>query len=198
MQVTHLDLNGLILFSLPMYRDGRGFFVERYRSERFEEYLPGKEFVQDNHSRSRPGVLRGLHYQRDPEQGKLVGAIRGRIWDVAVDIRADSPTFGKSFGTELSDENGRLLWIPAGFAHGFCVLGDEPADVLYKVDASYNAAGEGGIHWADPELAISWPVLDPIVSKRDEWLDSFATYRAKALAWDRELASMNTSPFIAK
>jgi dTDP-4-dehydrorhamnose 3,5-epimerase len=198
MQVTHIDLNGPILFSLPVHRDDRGFFVERYRAEQFEEYLPGKEFVQDNHSRSRPGVLRGLHYQRNPEQGKLVGAIRGRIWDVAVDIRAESLTFGKSFGTELSDENGRLLWIPAGFAHGFCVLGDEPADVLYKVDASYNAAGEGGIHWADPDLAISWPLLDPIVSQRDEWLDSFATYRAKALARDLELASMNTSPLTAK
>jgi dTDP-4-dehydrorhamnose 3,5-epimerase len=198
MRVWQLDLKGLILFSLPVHKDGRGFFVERYRLERFEEYLPGTEFVQDNHSRSRPGVLRGLHYQRNPEQGKLVGVIRGRIWDVAVDIRADSPTFGKSFGVELSDENGRLFWIPAGFAHGFCVLGDEPADVLYKVDASYNAAGEGGIHWADSELAIAWPVSSPVVSNRDEWLDSFATYRAKALVWDRELASMNSSPLTAK
>jgi dTDP-4-dehydrorhamnose 3,5-epimerase len=198
MKVHHLDLKGLILFTLPVYRDERGFFVERYQSERFAAFLPGKDFVQDNHSRSRPGVLRGLHYQRDPEQGKLVGAIRGRIWDVAVDIRADSSTFGKSHATELSDENGRLLWIPAGFAHGFCVLGDEPADVLYKVDTSYSAAGEGGIHWADPELAIPWPVPSPMVSKRDEWLESFATYRAKAIAWDRELASNNTSPVLAK
>src|SRR5277367_2696742 len=112
MKATHLDLQGLILFSLPVYRDARGFFVERYQTERFAEFLPGKDFVQDNHSRSLPGVLRGLHYQRNPEQGKLVGAIRGRIWDVVVDIRVDSPTFGKSFGIELSDENGRLLWIP--------------------------------------------------------------------------------------
>jgi dTDP-4-dehydrorhamnose 3,5-epimerase len=117
---------------------------------------------------------------------------------VAVDIRADSPTFGTSYATELSDENGHLLWIPAGFAHGFCVLGDEPADVIYKVDSSYNATGEGGIHWADPDLAISWPVPNPIVSKRDEWLESFATYRAKAKAWTRELASKNTSAVLAK
>jgi dTDP-4-dehydrorhamnose 3,5-epimerase len=198
MKVIHLDLPGLILFTLPVYKDARGFFVERYQAERFAAYLPGADFVQDNHSRSLPGVLRGLHYQRDPEQGKLVGAIRGRIWDVAVDIRVDSPTFGKTYATELSEENGRLLWIPAGFAHGFCVLGDEPADVVYKVDASYNAAGEGGIHWADPDLAISWPVPKPMVSKRDEWLESFASYRTKAFAWASELASNNASPILAK
>jgi dTDP-4-dehydrorhamnose 3,5-epimerase len=198
MKVLQLDLSGLILVSLPVHKDARGFFLERYQAERFAEFLPGKDFVQDNHSRSKPGVLRGLHYQRDPEQGKLVGVIRGRIWDVAVDIRADSPTFGKSFGTELSDENGQLLWIPPGFAHGFCVLGDESADVLYKVDAGYNAAGEGGIHWADPELAISWPVPNPMVSNRDEWLDSFATYRAKASDWAHELASNDPVPVLAK
>src|SRR5262245_29671125 len=124
MKATHLDLKGLILFSLPVHSDARGFFVERYQSERFAEHLPCEHFVQDNHSRSIPGVLRGLHYQTDPAQGKLVGTIRGRIWDVAVDIRTDSPTFGKSFGVELSDENGLALWIPAGFAHGFCVLGN--------------------------------------------------------------------------
>lgn len=194
MNAVHLDLKGLILFSLPVHKDARGFFMERYQSDRFAEFLPGTEFVQDNHSRSLPGVLRGLHYQRRPEQGKLVGAIRGRIWDVAVDIRPDSPTFGNSYATELSDENGRLLWIPAGFAHGFCVLGGEPADVLYKVDASYNAAGEGGIHWADPDLGIAWPLSSPIVSKRDEWLQSFATYRA----WAGELAANNTSTVLAK
>jgi dTDP-4-dehydrorhamnose 3,5-epimerase len=194
MKVHQLDLNGLILFSLPVYRDDRGFFMERFQGDRFAEFLPGKDFVQDNHSRSRPGVLRGLHFQRDPEQGKLVGVIRGRIWDVAVDIRPDSPTFGKSYGIELSDENGQLLWIPAGFAHGFCVLGDEPADVLYKVDARYNAQGEGGIHWADPALAIAWPIPRPTVSRRDEWLDSFASYRTKATTWTGVSASINPTP----
>jgi dTDP-4-dehydrorhamnose 3,5-epimerase len=193
MNVIHLDLKGLILFSLPLHKDERGFFVERYQSKRFEPYLPGKDFVQDNHSRSLPGVLRGLHYQRQPAQGKLVGVIRGRIWDVAVDVRHNSPTFGESFATELSDENGRLLWIPAGFAHGFCVLGDEPADVLYKVDALYNGPGEGGIHWADPDLAIRWPLPGPIVSARDEQLASFAAYRARPIAWDRELPAPGTS-----
>ena len=107
-----------------------------------------------------------------------MGVVRGRIWDVAVDIRPDSRTCGRSVGLELSDVNGRLLWIPAGFAHGFCVVGDEPADVLYKVDAPYNPAGEAGISWADPDLAIPWPMRDPTESPRDQLLPSFAEYRA--------------------
>ena len=130
-----------------------------------------------------PGVLRGIHYQHRPAQGKLVGVIRGRIWDVAVDLRADSPTYGQHYHVELSDLNGRLLWMPAGFGHGFCVLGDEAADVLYKVDAPYDATGEGGIHWADPDLAIPWPVRAPIISTRDQGLASFAAYKARPVAW---------------
>jgi dTDP-4-dehydrorhamnose 3,5-epimerase len=128
-------------------------------------------------------VLRGLHYQFSPPQGKLVGVTRGSIWDVAVDIRAESPTYGQSYGVELSDMNGRLLWIPAGFAHGFCVLGDEPADVIYKTDGEYNPTSENGIHWADPDLAIEWPVNEPVVSDRDEALESFATYRERKIRW---------------
>jgi dTDP-4-dehydrorhamnose 3,5-epimerase len=102
-----------------------------------------------------------------------------------VDIRPDSATYGQSFGTELSDENGLMLWIPAGFAHGFCVLGDDMADVLYKTDAEYNGDAEGGILWSDPDLAIDWPVTDPIVSSRDENLQTFAQYRADPAPWDR-------------
>src|SRR5947208_15331150 len=128
MQLTALDAEGLLLIELDIYRDSRGFFVERYNRERFHANGMEFDFVQDNHSRSLPGVLRGLHYQYDPPQGKLVGVVRGRIWDVAVDLRPGSPTFGKHAGVELSDENGLLLWIPPGFAHGFCILGDEPAD----------------------------------------------------------------------
>lgn len=179
MQVERLPLDGLVLITPQIYRDERGFFIERFQRDRFREHGLPTEFVQDNHSRSLPGVLRGLHFQSDPGQGKLIGVVRGRIWDVAVDIRPASPTFGKSFGIELSDENGLLLWIPAGFAHGFCTLGDDPADVLYKVDAPYRPAGEGGLHWADPDLAIAWPIRDPIVSARDEKLSSFAEYRQK-------------------
>ena len=185
MQIVPVEIKGLALIELKVHGDARGFFVERFQQDRFREHGLPTTFVQDNHSRSAPGVLRGLHYQLQPSQGKLVGVVRGRIWDVAVDIRPGSSAFGQHVGVELSDMNGRLLWIPPGFAHGFCVLGDEPADVLYKVDANYNPAGEGGISWNDPDLAIPWPLSNPTVSKRDQGLHSFAQYRAKPPAWDR-------------
>jgi dTDP-4-dehydrorhamnose 3,5-epimerase len=193
MKVTHLGIEGVLLIELVVHHDGRGFFVERFQVERFREQGLPTELVQDNQNRSRPGVLRGLHYQHTPPQGKLVGVTRGRIWDVAVDIRADSPTFGRCVGAELSDENGRLLWIPPGFAHGFCVLGDEPADVLYKVDALYNPRGEGGIAWDDPDLAVPWPIDDPVISDRDRSLPGFAEYRASPPLWP-SLVSPVTSP----
>lgn len=175
MSEAALVVEGLRLFTLKVHRDERGFFLERYQQERFRAFgLP--DFCQDNHSRSDPRVLRGLHYQLDPPQGKLVGVIRGRIWDVAVDLRPKSSTFGKIQGIELNDELNQLLWIPAGVAHGFCTLGDQPADVLYKVDAPYNAKGEGGILWSDPDLAIPWPIQNPILSKRDGELEPFAAY----------------------
>ena len=176
MKITRLEIQGLLLIELEARRDARGFFIERYQDAKFAELgLP--RFIQDNHSRSLPGVLRGLHYQVKPAQGKLVGVARGRIWDVAVDLRPGSPTFGRHAGAELSDENHRLLWIPPGFGHGFCVLGGEEADVLYKVDGGYNPAGEGGVLWNDPELAIAWPVAQPLVSDRDRKLPSFREYR---------------------
>jgi dTDP-4-dehydrorhamnose 3,5-epimerase len=185
MKVTPIGIQGLLLVELKVYGDARGFFVERYHQQRFAEAgFPG-QFVQDNHSRSAPGVLRGLHYQLNPSQGKLVGAIRGEIWDAAVDIRPNSPTFGKHFGVELTDVNGKLLWIPPGFAHGFCVLGTEPADVLYKVDATYNPSGEGGIMWNDPEIALPWPIKNPTISARDQGLATFAQYKARPPVWDR-------------
>ena len=176
MQVTALDAEGLLLIELDIYRDSRGFFVERYNRERFHANGMEFDFVQDNHSRSAPGVLRGLHYQYDPPQGKLVGVTRGAIWDVVVDLRPESKTFKQNFVIELSDTNGRLLWIPPGFAHGFCVLGDEPADVLYKVTAPYNPRREKGIFWADKDLAIKWPICNPIVSEKDKHLPSFAEF----------------------
>lgn len=183
MRVTPLDLDGLILVELQVWKDERGFFVERFQAERFARAgLPGA-FVQDNHSRSLPRVLRGLHYQSQPAQGKLVGVVRGRIWDVTVDLRPASATFGKHVGLELSDVNGRLLWAPPGFAHGFCVLGDEPADVVYKVDSFYAPASEGGIVWNDPDLAVAWPIADPIISARDRALESFAAYCSRPPVW---------------
>jgi dTDP-4-dehydrorhamnose 3,5-epimerase len=183
MRVTRLDIEDVLLIELAVHGDARGFFVERFQVERFREHGLPIQFAQDNHSRSGPSVLRGLHYQHTPAQGKLIGVTRGRIWDVAVDVRPDSPTFGRSASVELSDMNGRLLWIPAGFAHGFCVLGNEPADVLYKTDALYNPNGEGGIAWNDPELDVPWPIDDPIVSDRDRTMQSFASYKANPPRW---------------
>lgn len=170
MKLISSPLAGLQLLELRKFPDERGFFLERFHQEKFRELGIEEIFVQDNHSRSYPKVLRGLHFQTNPAQGKLVSCLRGRIYDVAVDLRKGSPTFGKYFGTELSDENNRVLWVPFGFAHGFCVIGDEPADVLYKVNGVYNAKTEGGIRWNDPEVGVEWPIQDPIVSPKDALL----------------------------
>lgn len=183
MKVQRLKIEGLALIELSINGDERGFFTERFKRSLFMEHGLPTDFVQDNHSRSGPGVLRGLHYQYSPCQGKLVGVTRGKIWDVAVDIRPNSATYGQSYGVELSDMNGRLVWVPSGFAHGFCVLGDEPADVLYKTDAEYNASAENGILWSDPVLAIDWPVRTPSLSERDSSLPSFAEYRSHPVEW---------------
>jgi dTDP-4-dehydrorhamnose 3,5-epimerase len=174
MQFFPLQPDGLLIVQLDVYHDARGFFVERFARQSFESGgLPGR-FAQLNHSRSLPRVLRGLHFQEG--QGKLVSVVRGSILDVAVDIRPDSRTFGQSRSVELTDANGIALWIPAGFAHGFCVLGHEPADVIYCVDVPYDRQREGGIHWADPDLAIDWRIEDPQVSERDRNLPSFAAF----------------------
>lgn len=178
MKVIKIELQDLKLLELRVFQDDRGFFTERFNQKTFAEAGILTDFVQDNHSRSVPGVLRGLHYQTNPSQGKIVGVIRGRIWDVAVDIRKNSPTFGKHFAVELSDQNGLLLWIPPGFAHGFCVLGDEPADVFYKTDSFYSPTGDAGIHWSDKDLGIEWPLHNrtPIISTKDQGLPSFRQY----------------------
>mgnify|MGYP001302107858 CR=1 FL=1 len=120
MKISKCDIEGLLVVELDLYGDSRGFFVERFNKSRFEEHGLPTSFPQDNHSRSAPGVLRGLHYQFSPQQGKLVGVTRGRVWDVAVDVRQGSKTFGQHFGVELTGENGKLFWMPPGFAHGFC------------------------------------------------------------------------------
>ncbi len=176
MKLIDTPLLGLKIIELDMHRDDRGFFVERFNEKGFAELGLPIEYFQDNFSYSLPSVIRGLHYQQNPSQAKLVGCVRGRIWDMAVDIRSQSPTFGKHFGVELSGENGKLLFIPAGFAHGFCVLGDEPADVAYKVDNCYSKEGDGGIAFDDVQLAIDWPVKNPIVSDKDRNLQSFDQY----------------------
>lgn len=189
MQVLDCPIAGLKVIQLAVHGDSRGFFVERYSEQKFAEAGLPTHYVQDNHSRSAPGVLRGLHYQYAPAQGKLVGVTRGRVWDVAVDVRPDSPTYGQHYGVELTGENGKLFWMPAGFAHGFCVLGDEPADMLYKVTGLYNASGEGGLMWNDPDLAVAWPLDEmasaPTISARDEGQSSFETYKSAPIDWNK-------------
>ncbi len=169
MRVTPTDLNEVLIIEPNVFGDTRGFFFESYNTRRFHEAI-GREvnFTQDNHSRSTRGVLRGLHYQLPPHaQAKLVRAVSGAIFDVAVDIRRSSATFGKWTGVLLSAENHRQLWIPEGFAHGFLTL-SETADVLYKASAYYSPGDEGAIAWNDPELAIQWPLdAQPVLSGKD-------------------------------
>jgi dTDP-4-dehydrorhamnose 3,5-epimerase len=185
MNVSEIKDTGLKLITPQVFRDERGFFLERFRTSWLEEQGISTEYLQENRSRSLPGVVRGLHYQFSPAQGKLVGAIRGRILDVVVDLRLGSPTFGQHFNFELSEESGQMLWIPRGFAHGFCVLGNEPADVLYQATAPYSPKTEGGIRWNDPDLGISWPVQNAIVSKKDQALPTFADFKKNPVQnWD--------------
>lgn len=166
MKFTETSLPGVILIEPKVLADDRGFFLESYHQKRFHENGIDAVFVQDNHSRSRRGVLRGLHYQEPNAQGKLVRCTRGSLFDVAVDIRRGSPTFGKWYSVEISDDNRKMLWVPPGFAHGFCALTDE-ADLLYKVTALYDAKSDRSIFWNDPELGIEWPIADPILSPKD-------------------------------
>lgn len=169
--VIPTDIPDVLILEPNVFGDERGFFFESYNQRDFEAAtgLHGITFVQDNHSRSRRGVLRGLHYQLPPKaQGKLVRVVRGAVFDVAVDIRRGSPTFGRWVGVELSESNHRQLWIPPGFAHGFLVLSDE-ADFLYKTTDYYSPAHERCIRWDDPTLAIAWPDLGvaPTLSPKD-------------------------------
>jgi dTDP-4-dehydrorhamnose 3,5-epimerase len=152
-----------------VWTDARGFFLEIWHSDRFASAGIDQRFVQDNHSRSVKGTLRGLHYQIEQAQGKLIRVVTGRIFDVAVDLRRGSPTFGRWVGTELSEDNNRQLWIPPGFAHGFYVL-SEQTDVVYKCTAHYSAEHERTLRWDDPDLAIEWPLGDgaaPLLSDKD-------------------------------
>ncbi|NQT73783.1 MAG: dTDP-4-dehydrorhamnose 3,5-epimerase [Chloroflexi bacterium] len=161
------EIGGVILVQPQVFEDGRGFFLETYKMSDFAEAGIERLFVQDNHSRSIKGTLRGLHYQKPPfEQGKLVRALRGKVFDVVVDIRKDSSTFGQWLGVTLSDKNKSMLYIPEGFAHGFMVLSDT-ADLLYKTTNVYSPEHESGIIWNDPDLNIAWPIEEPIMTDRD-------------------------------
>jgi dTDP-4-dehydrorhamnose 3,5-epimerase len=159
MKVIPTAIEGVLIFEPKVFGDERGFFFESFNGKVFEDAVGARvEFVQDNHSRSARGVLRGLHFQRPPHaQGKLVRVTQGSVYDVAVDIRRDSPTFGRWVGVELSGSNHRQMWIPAGLAHGFLVTSDS-ADFLYKTTDYYAPQAEGAVRWDDPELGIAWPL----------------------------------------
>jgi dTDP-4-dehydrorhamnose 3,5-epimerase len=176
MEISPTPIDGLKIVQLKIYHDNRGFFVERFNKKLFQDLGLPIDYFQDNHSLSAPSVIRGLHFQNNPSQAKLVGCLRGKILDVAVDIRKNSSTFGKYFSIELSAENGKLLFIPAGFAHGFAVFGNEPADVMYKVDNQFSKEGDGGIRFNDPDLKIDWQIANPIISDKDKNLPLFADY----------------------
>ena len=165
-----LGIPAVVLIEPKVFEDGRGFFMETYKMPDFVTAGIEGNFVQENHSRSSKGVLRGLHYQNPPfAQGKLVRAVRGEIFDVTVDIRKGSPTWGKWVGVILSEGNKNILYVPAGLALGFCVL-SEIAEVVYKTTGVYSAESEAGIIWSDEDLNIEWPVKEPVLSEKDEKL----------------------------
>jgi dTDP-4-dehydrorhamnose 3,5-epimerase len=173
-----LDPPEVVLVVPDVHRDPRGFFLETWHARKYAGAGIGASFVQDNQSRSARGILRGLHAQLRSPQGKLVRAARGEIFDVAVDIRPSSPTFGRFAAATLSEENAHQLWVPPGFAHGFCVL-SEVADVEYKCTTFYDPADEIAIRWDDPAIGIRWPVAEPLLSARDRAARPLAECRAR-------------------
>ncbi len=167
-EFKHLAISDVILVTPKIFGDSRGFFLEFYKHSDFVRAGIPEHFVQDNHSKSVKGVLRGLHFQKNPHaQGKLVRCISGSIFDAAVDIRKGSPSFGMWVGVELTSESGRMLYVPPGFAHGFQVTSDS-AEVLYKCTAEYAQAEERGIIWNDPDIGVRWPLPNPILSEKDK------------------------------
>lgn len=168
--VTPCDIEGLYVIEPTVFKDERGYFVETYNQKDMKEAGLDMVFVQDNQSMSTRGVLRGLHFQKQFPQGKLVRVVRGKVFDVAVDLRSDSKTYGKWFGVELSAENMKQFYIPEGFAHGFLVLSDE-AEFCYKCTDFYHPGDEGGLAWNDPEIGVEWPLeegVDLIISEKDQ------------------------------
>ena len=175
---TALDLPEVVLIEPDTYPDERGFFRETYRRAAFADGPVQVDAVQVNCSRSHRGVLRGLHYQREPAGvGKLVSVLAGRVYDVAADVRPGSPTFGRWVGAELSADDGRMLSVPRGFAHGFCALADETV-VMYVMTGEFSPAHDTGVRWDDPDLAIDWPVTDPVLSQKDRGLPLLSEIQA--------------------
>jgi dTDP-4-dehydrorhamnose 3,5-epimerase len=168
MKISHSKLKGCVIIEPRVFGDERGFFLETFQAVRYEQEAGiDLTFVQDNHSRSARGVLRGLHFQKTKPQGKLVRVVRGEVYDVAVDIRKGSATFGQWEGVILSEDNKKQFWVPPGFAHGFVVL-SATADFEYKCTDYYDPSDEGSILWSDPDLDIPWPIANPVLSAKDE------------------------------
>jgi dTDP-4-dehydrorhamnose 3,5-epimerase len=180
MRVIETAIAGLVLVEPRVFRDERGFFYESFQRQRFIDSDLPADFVQDNHSRSTRGVLRGLHFQRRRPQGKLVSVVHGEVFDVAVDTRSGSATFGRWFGVRLSADAPQQLYIPPGFAHGFCVLSDT-AEFTYKCTDYYDSDDEGGIVWDDPDLGIEWPISSPLVSAKDSAYPRLAALKRQDL-----------------
>ncbi|MGI9331825.1 MAG: dTDP-4-dehydrorhamnose 3,5-epimerase [Gammaproteobacteria bacterium] len=177
MRRIEIDLPEVALIEVPAFSDDRGFLMETHHQQKFAELGVADTFVQDNHSRSQCGTLRGLHYQLRRPQAKLVRVAQGAVFDVAIDIREGSPTFARWYGCELSEDNRLQLYVPAGFAHGFCVL-SAAADVLYKCSEVYVPGDQYGIAWDDPQLGIEWPFAQPLLSDRDAVLPRLEAARA--------------------
>lgn len=169
MKVIETKLKGVVIVEPRVFPDDRGFFFEGFNAERYGDVTGGLDFVQDNYSRSSKGTLRGLHFQTRKPQGKLVGVITGAVYDVAADIDPNSPTYGEYVGVELTESNHRQLYVPPGYAHGFCVLSDT-ADFYYKCTDVYDHGYEGGVIWNDPTFNIEWPVSEPLLSDKDSVL----------------------------
>ena len=183
MKRLETSIPDVILLEMDVYRDSRGFFMESYHAEKFASLGIPDVFVQDNHSQSVRGTLRGLHFQHPHSQGKLVRVTRGEVFDAAVDIRRGSPTFGRHFAAILSGENMRQMFVPAGFAHGFCVLSDV-AEFQYKCTDFYHPEEEYGIAWDDADLGIEWPISSPLLSPKDEkWPRLRDTDQSKLVQW---------------
>jgi dTDP-4-dehydrorhamnose 3,5-epimerase len=166
MRITEAPLPGVLIIEPPRFRDGRGWFAELWNAERYRAAGLDIDFVQDNVSCSGRGVLRGMHFQHPHPQGKLITALAGRVWDVVVDVRRDSPAFGRWYARELSAENGVQLWVPEGFAHGFLSLSDD-AIVHYNCTALYRAGADRALAWNDPDVAIDWPDAPAVISEKD-------------------------------
>lgn len=176
--IESLHLKDAVVIVPEVFKDSRGFFMETFREDQFRQHGLPTHFVQDNHSRSAKGVVRGLHFQWEPPMGKLMRVTFGSAFLVAVDIRKNSPTVGRWVGVEASAENRRQVWAPAGFARGFCVL-SEAAEIQYKCTGIYNNKGESGILWNDPAIAVEWPVREPILSDKDRNAQTLAQWLAR-------------------